>query len=475
MNANDVARAVDYAYPEKDLQRIRAALAPSLAADQHVYVVVDDDPTGGQTVHDVDLYTEWSPETMREAFRRPCRMFYVMTNSRSMTEEKTIAVYDALIPNVLSGARAAGKRVRFINRGDSTLRGHFPLEPDYICGRLGNGARQLLIPFFREGKRYTVGDVHYLLDHSRFVPVGESEFGRDKSFGYHSSNLPDWVAEKTRGRVPREAVGSIPLDMLRSLDFAAVEAALRSDKRYIVVNAACEDDLRAFAVGYLRAEGTEFVARSASSWPKIIGGVETQPLLESRLLINGHSAYGGLVVVGSHVEKTNRQLRALLEGIPELLPIELNQHLAPDADRLEQEIARVSGEANAALTDGRTCVIYTRRNQLDAGNGREEDELRITQRIAGAVCDAARRIRVKPRFLIAKGGITSSDIATQALHIRHAVIMGQIEPGVPVWMPEKGSRFDHMPFVIFPGNVGEEDTLKRVVQKLMDQEEEQPS
>jgi uncharacterized protein YgbK (DUF1537 family) len=74
---------------------------------------------------------------------------------------------------------------------------------------------------------------------------------------------------------------------------------------------------------------------------------------------------------------------------------------------------------------------------------------------------------VRPGFIIAKGGITASDVGTKALRVRRATVMGQIKPGVPVWMTDSGSKFPHMPYVIFPGNVGETATLREAVENLM--------
>ena len=44
--------------------------------------------------------------------------------------------------------------------------------------------------------------------------------------------------------------------------------------------------------------------------------------------------------------------------------------------------------------------------------------------------------------------------------------MGQIQPGIPVWKLGPESRFPGLPYIIFPGNVGSDDTLKKVVKIL---------
>lgn len=73
---------------------------------------------------------------------------------------------------------------------------------------------------------------------------------------------------------------------------------------------------------------------------------------------------------------------------------------------------------------------------------------------------------MQPRYLIAKGGITSSDIGTKACQEKKAWVPGQIEKGIPVWKLGPKSRMPGTPYIIFPGNVGDEDTLYQVIRKL---------
>lgn len=468
MNEQQLMRAVAYQYPAEARKKLMNELQPLMEADNAVYVVIDDDPTGGQTVHDIDVYTEWSQEILNWAIAKNDRMFYIMTNSRSLTEKETTWVHEQITARLAKAAQNSGKQLTLISRGDSTLRGHYPVEVELLQASLPEKSKQLLIPFFREGNRFTIENVHYLKSGEHFIPVGESEFGCDKSFGYHSSDLSEWIEEKTAGKVSRAEVDAISLDMIRAMDFETMERILCGESKCIVVNATCDDDLRSFAVAYLRAcqKGYHFVARTAAAWPKVIGNIADQPLLEHHQLVDQNSTVGGLIVVGSHVRQTTRQLDCLLAKLPQLKTIELNQHLVVEPTLLAEEVQRVAKEASNVIQAGQTCVIYTRRERLDL-NGTEEEELLMTQRIADAVSETVGAISVKPRFLVAKGGITSSDIATKSLQIKRATIIGQIEPGVPVWMPATESRYQTMPYIIFPGNVGNEDTLLHAVQKLM--------
>ena len=319
------------------------------------------------------------------------------------------------------------------------------------------------MPFFPEGGRYTLGNVHYVREGEALIPAGETEFARDADFGYRASALPQWCEEKSGGRVRAADVACIPLEWLRALDAQAVARTLRGVRGFgkVVVNAADYADVAVFCAGLLRAMGAgkRFMLRTAAALPKVLGGVPGAPLLGRADMLTGSGAAGGLVVVGSHVNKTTRQLEALLEGLPELRPVCFDAGACLRPGGLEAEGARVRAAAETALRRGETAVVYTSRAVL----GELADSVRISHALTGVVRGLAQR----PAFLVAKGGITSSDVGVNGLGVRRALVLGQAAPGVPVWRTETGSRFPGMPYVIFPGNVGEDDTLLRVVSTLL--------
>ena len=111
-------------WPAPDERAVDEALARELAASTRKVVVLDDDPTGVQTVHDVPVFTNWEPETIREAFDDPGRMFFVLTNSRGMTATQTEREHIRTARAIHDAAAAAGRDYILISRSDSTLRGH---------------------------------------------------------------------------------------------------------------------------------------------------------------------------------------------------------------------------------------------------------------------------------------------------------------------------------------------------------------
>jgi uncharacterized protein YgbK (DUF1537 family) len=57
-------------------------------------------------------------------------------------------------------------------------------------------------------------------------------------------------------------------------------------------------------------------------------------------------------------------------------------------------------------------------------------------------------------------------VGVKALGVVRATVLGQAAPGVPVWRTGPESRFPGLSYVIFPGNVGDVDTLRVIVEKL---------
>jgi uncharacterized protein YgbK (DUF1537 family) len=80
--------------------------------------------------------------------------------------------------------------------------------------------------------------------------------------------------------------------------------------------------------------------------------------------------------------------------------------------------------------------------------------------------DVAQRLTTPPRYVIAKGGITSNDLALKAFGVHQATVPGQVAPGIPCWVLGEEARFPGVPYVIFPGNVGTPQTLAEVITML---------
>ena len=458
-----------------DEEKIDRLLQEELRKNRKKLVVLDDDPTGVQTVHDISVYTNWEKESIRRGFAEENAMFYILTNSRGLTESRTEAVHREIARTVAEVSAETGQEYMLVSRSDSTLRGHYPLETEVLRECYEETAKkrvdgEILCPFFQEGGRFTIHNIHYVKYGETLVPANETEFAKDPTFGYQAATLPDYIEEKTGGAYRAEDVICISNEEIHAMDIDKIEARLMRAERFqkVIVNAVDEADLKVFAVALYRAmeKGKTFLLRTAASLVKMMGGVTDRPLLTREEMIVKDTATGGIVIVGSHTEKTTAQMEALRE-LPDVEFIELDASLVKEEKTLAEEVERCLALEETYLKAGKTVCCYTSRELITADTGDKEDELRLSVKISDAVQALVGRLTVTPAFVVAKGGITSSDIGTKALAVRRADVLGQIKPGIPVWRTGEESKFPSMPYVIFPGNVGERLTLKEAVQILM--------
>lgn len=462
MNLSDLIRDLPAA---RSIAGVRESIRRQLAESGQRLVVLDDDPTGTQTVCGVRVYMDWSVGQLRKALTSEESVFYISTNSRSLNREEAKELNYQLGRNLSEAARREGTEVIIASRSDSTLRGHFPHEVEALVSGMGyNVEGVIIVPAFFEGGRYTINDVHWVDQGGRVVPAEETEFARDPAFGYRHSNLKLWTEERTEGRIKVEDVRSISLEIIRAggPEAVAEELLSASGGKTIIVNAACYRDLEVFVLGLLSAEsrGKKFVYRCAASFVKVRGGFPDRPLLGYEELKPGEGP--GLVVVGSYVEKTSRQLDCLLRtGL--ITGRELPVDKLMEADERQGEIQRVSGQTNELLRRGQSVAIYTSRDRKSA---REERFLEMGRVIMSSLCQVVRQVGAPPGFLVAKGGITSMEIARSALEVKEAQVLGQIEEGVPVWRLGSESRWPEIPYVVFPGNVGDDRMLCRILKTL---------
>lgn len=454
---------------------IDSLLKKEIEANNKKIVVLDDDPTGVQTVHDISVYTNWDKDSIRQGFEEENNLFYVLTNSRGFTEDQTTKAHHEIAEVVDEVARETGKEYIFISRSDSTLRGHYPLETQLLkadyeknTGKTIDG--EIMCPFFKEGGRFTIDNVHYVKYGEELVPANETEFAKDKTFGYTAYTMPEYIEEKTKGEYKAADVTCISLEDIHNMDIDKIEAQLMGVTGFnkVIVNAVDYADVKVFCTALYRAmaKGKVFMFRTAAAIVKVMGAVTDQPLLTREQMVVKETTNGGIVVVGSHTEKTTKQVECLKE-LKDIEFIELDATLVKDDDAFEAEVSRCLAREEECIRAGKTVCCYTTRALITADTGDKEDELRLSVKISDAVQSLVGRLSITPSFVIAKGGITSSDVGTKALEVKKANVLGQIKPGIPVWQTGEESKFPLTPYVIFPGNVGEISTLKEAVEVLV--------
>ncbi|WP_278103216.1 four-carbon acid sugar kinase family protein [Microbacterium proteolyticum] len=448
------------------------ALAARVADADRVFVVLDDDPTGTQSVADLPVLGAWDVEDFAWAFASGAPAVYVLTNSRSLAPESAERINREVVRAALRAAERSGIRVDFVSRSDSTLRGHFPLEPDTIIDEVRRAGgthigNTVVVPAFPDAGRITIDGTHGVLADGAFTPIGETEFARDSTFGFTASRLADWVEEKSGGEIAASDVVQITLATLRR-SAAAVADALRSaaDGVPIVVDAVVEEDLIQLALGLeiVEAEGRSFVYRVGPPFVRARIGQRLREPVDVDGLTADRSVRGGLIVVGSHVGLTSRQLAHLVDH-RDLAVVELEVPRLLEAHTAADEVTRVIDAVSTALLGG-DVVIHTSRTLVRTDDPAES--LDISRRVSQAVVDIVHAVaeRRTPRFVIAKGGITSSDVATRGLDIRRARVRGSLFPGiVSVWEAADGLAAG-IPYIVFAGNVGDDTSLTAAVARL---------
>jgi uncharacterized protein YgbK (DUF1537 family) len=467
--ASEVFNGLPEALPDDD--GLRDAIRAIRRADGLAVGVLDDDPTGSQTVRDVQVVTVLE-EAVFEAALTAAPVCFVLTNTRSLDRPAAATTITIAARGLIAVAERLGMRLQIVSRSDSTLRGHVIAEvaalQDVRREMLGSGFDGvLLVPAFLEAGRLTAADIHWARVGPGLVPVGETEFARDTAFGYAASDLRDFIAEKSGGEIQRDDIHSIDLTDIRTGGAARIGELLAGVRggAWVVVNATEYSDLETVAHGVLLAEreGSSFLFRSGPSFVRALSGLESRPpLRRQEIWRSGRRSGHGLIVVGSHVSNTNSQLAALLAR-GKTTDIELDAGpVLGGADVVADTARRVRDALSRS-----DVLLYTSRTVVPGSD--VADCLAIGRRVSNALSRTVRAVMAtKPSWVVAKGGITSHDVGLRGLGIRRAEVIGQLFPGlVSVFRPiEAVPEAIGMPYVVCAGNVGGEEMLAEVVAVL---------
>jgi uncharacterized protein YgbK (DUF1537 family) len=459
-------------------------------------VVLDDDPTGSQTVHGCPLLLRWDQDTLLEGLRHPSPLLFLLANTRALdptaARQRVGEICQALAP-ALREAEARGwiRGWQLVSRGDSTLRGHYPLEVDVLAAELGPFDATLLAPAFLEGGRSTREAVHLL--HGQ--PVHQTPFARDGLFGYRHSDLRAWVEEKSGGRIAATAVQHLSVRDLEG-DPAALRQRLAAlhDNVTLVVDAERPGHLNALAAALrdLAAVPVEpdptvattapseltvprpcrrFLIQSAAGLVGALAALPPQPLDAAALAgLRRCDASGrplpGLVIVGSHVPLADQQLERLLadhrcQGLE--LPVDRLQRVleGPLPDRLLASLEQDwRAQLQALLESGRTPVLYTSRGERRCRHAAERRALGLA--LAGLMARLAASLAPRLGYLISKGGITTHTLLADGLNLASVQLQGQLLPGLSLVLAGPAA----LPLLTFPGNLGDADTLHQAWRRM---------
>ena len=422
-------------------------------------VVLDDDPTGTQAVANVPVLLEWDPRLIAESVSNGAAALHLLTNSRAFPPERAYAI----TRGAAEAAVAAFGRPRIAMRGDSTLRAHLVEEYRAVSDAAFRGRTPplLLVPALPHAGRITVDGVHLLERDGHRTPLHETEYATDPGFAYADARLVAWAEERSAGFFAASAGSEVHLEQLRSEGPAAVTAALLAlaaagSPAVCVPDAETLADLETVAEGLRAAEeaGAEVLVRCAPTFAGVYAGTlaqgHVQPPSDGRPL---------LVVCGSWMPSTTRQLATLLAGHPGTLVETDVEALA--SDEPEGEIDRGARAASDRLASGGLAVVATSRKPPAATWNFEAG-----QRVALNLARVAARVEPRPAVVLAKGGITSHVTARVGLDARRGTVLGPLVDGVALWRLETGAGRP-VSYVVFPGNVGSDGTLLDVVDLML--------
>lgn len=430
-------------------------------------IVIDDDPTGSQTVHSCLLLMKWDVATLEQGLQDKVPILFILSNTRAMNPKKAAATTKEICHNLkIAIAKVGIKDFLVVSRSDSTLRGHYPVETDVIAEELGGFDAHFLTPAFFEGGRITVDSTHYLMVDGVKTPVATTEFARDSVFGYSHSYLPDYVEEKTSGRIKAEDVVKLSLLDIRTGQIERKLLQLTGNQCVVVDGETKEDfDLLARAVLTATKTGKRFLFRSAASLLTSLAQLGEQPTSPDKMGTYKPNDRPGVVLVGSHVQKTTQQLNCLLEE-EDAVGIEVDvvrlRDRPQDRDQILQE---TSNTLQQVFEGGKSPVVYTSRQELSFDD--VQQRLQFGTDVSALLMDVVKSLPKSIGFLISKGGITSNDVLSVGLDLTVARLLGQILPGCSVIRTEPTHpQFPNLPVVLFPGNVGDRDSLKSAWSRL---------
>lgn len=422
--------------------------AASTAASSR-FAVLDDDPTGVQTLAGVQVLLEWNSSRIASVLRNN-QSVHLLTNSRAYPPGQA----RALVASAAAAARDASPDNLPILRGDSTLRGHVLEEYLAVIGVYGwpRSTPLVLAPSLPSAGRLTIGGIQYVQRNGTRLPVHTTEYASDGVFAYSNSRLLAWAEERTSGRFAAQSGLEVHVEQLRTRGAQAVvdaiDAALaRTEPIAVVLDSENADDIEIAVAGLRQAHGADraFVVRCGPAVAGAIAGAT------AKTLINVPSERGVLVACGSYVPQSARQLAALAQRYPHCIV-----RVQPEALRLGVAgLSKIVERLENLLRKERLAVLTVDGSPPPASNN-----LAAGLEVAMGLASVIAEVGDKSALVILKGGVTSAIGLRYGLEAEAAEVVGPVLPGVALWHIRE--PFERSCLVV-PGNVGEDRLLTDLV------------
>ncbi len=437
------------------------------------FVVIDDDPTGSQTVHDCLLLLKWDCSTLVKGFESKSNLFFILANTRSLSENDAKLIIEGICKNLkkVIASQAYKEEIIFISRGDSTLRGHNFLEPSALNSCLGPFDATFHIPAFIEGKRLTINGSHFV----EKTPINQTIFARDKIFGYETSNVKNLLFQKSKSQINIDDIQNLlfsDIEILSDAENNIIFKRLKNLKnnKHIIVDIENYSQLEKFSLVIKKlTKQKKFLFRTAASFISSISEKKSGPQSETffsnlRIRNKEKSFLPGLIIVGSYVELSTIQLKNLLE-ISNCNPIELDvfeffKIISSDNDQTRRKLFKNKflKEIRFSFKKGETPVLFTSRKFMSLDYS---EQFNFYNSLAFFIAELVADLKYEIGYLISKGGITTNVILSNGLNADYVYLEGQILTGISV-VTYNLKNDEKLPIVTHPGNIGTKDSLVNI-------------
>jgi len=437
------------------------------------FVVIDDDPTGSQTVQDCLLLLKWDCSTLVKGFESKSNLFFILANTRSLSENDAKFTIEEICKNikVVIASQVDEEEIIFISRGDSTLRGHNFLEPSTLNSCLGPFDATFHIPAFIEGKRLTIHGSHFVDK----TPISETIFAKDKIFGFETSNVKNLLFQKSKSQINIEDIQNLLLSDIEILNDEENNIVFKKLKnlnknKHVIVDVENYSQLNKFALVIKKlTKQKKFLFRTAASFISSISekkSVSQSEIFFSNLRIRNKekSFLPGLIIVGSYVELSTIQLQNLLE-ISHCNPIELDVFEFFKIISLENNHKQMYFFKNKFLKEirfsfekGKTPVLFTSRKFMSLDYS---EQFNFYNSLSCFIAELVADLKYEIGYLISKGGITTNMILRNGLNADYVYLEGQILTGISVVTYDLKND-EKLPIVTHPGNIGTKDSLVNI-------------
>ncbi len=437
------------------------------------FVVIDDDPTGSQTVHDCLLLLKWDCSTLVKGFESKSNLFFILANTRSLSENAAKLTIEEICKNLKTviASQAYKEEIIFISRGDSTLRGHNFLEPSAINSGLGPFDATFHIPAFIEGKRFTINGSHFVDN----TPISQTIFAKDKIFGYETSNVKNLLFQQSKAQINFEDIQNLLLSDIETLNDEENNIVFKTIKnlknnQHVIVDVENSSQLKKFSLVIKKLiKQKKFLFRTAASFISSISekkSVSQSEIFFSSLRIRNKEKrfLPGLIIVGSYVELTTIQLNNLLE-ISDCNSIELDvfeffKITSSDNNQKRRNLFKNNflKEIRYSFEKGKTPVLFTSRKFMSLDSS---ELFNFYNLLACFIAELVSDLKYEIGYLISKGGITTNLILSNGLNADYVYLEGQILTGVSV-VTYNLKNGEKLPIVTHPGNIGSKDSLVNI-------------